>query len=126
MYVNMYIYGRQVRTHSLSLTHTCYIWQTGAHTQPFSPTSIRHHTSAYVTIRQHTSAEASIRQHTSAYVSIRQQIKRAHQSRAAVTTRSEHPQRARLHASAYVSIRQHTSHSIRHHPQRTPAASAPA
>ncbi len=48
-------------------------------------TSIRQHTSAYVSIRQHTSAYVSIRQHTSAYVSIRQ------------------------HTSAYVSIRQHTS-----------------
>jgi hypothetical protein len=52
--------------------------------------SIRQHTSAYVSIRQHTSAYVSIRathacQHTSAYVSIRQ------------------------HTSAYVSIRQHTS-----------------
>jgi hypothetical protein len=32
--------------------------------------SIRQHTSAYVSIRQHTSAYVSIRQHTSAYVSI--------------------------------------------------------
>ncbi len=34
--------------------------------------SIRQHTSAYVSIRQHTSAYVSIRQHTSAYVSVRQ------------------------------------------------------
>jgi hypothetical protein len=34
--------------------------------------SIRQHTSAYVSIRQHTSEYVSIRQHTSEYVSIRQ------------------------------------------------------
>jgi hypothetical protein len=54
--------------------------------------SIRQHTSAYVSIRQHTAARrahagaySQLRQHTSAYVRIRQ------------------------HTSAYVSIRQHTS-----------------
>jgi hypothetical protein len=46
------------------------------HIEPNHPfqqlSSIRQHTSAYVSMRQHTSAYGSIRQHTSAYVSIRQ------------------------------------------------------
>jgi hypothetical protein len=76
------------------------------------PSSIRQHTSAYVSIRQHTSAYVSIRQHTSAYVSILHIIARctASASRPAYVS-------IRRHTSAYVSIRQHTSAyvSIRQH-----------
>jgi hypothetical protein len=75
-------------------------------------TSLRQHTSAYVSISQH--------QHTSAYVSIRRDLRCSSPSLPSYVSIRQHTSAyvsIRQHTSAYVSMRQHTSEyvSIRQH-----------